>query len=312
MITSDRDAAAYDRIMENISRFGLTRHLDELHRDGYTVLKGALDPETVERARTAIVRTVEKRTGRQIDPMHASADDYRGMDYIGYLLFEDPVFEEILLNPRPLALMTYLLGESCVLSSMGSHFRGPGGMPLPFHADYTPGSLMSHIAMVSNCNYALTPYCQETGALVMTPRSHLKKRQPTDYEGWTSAGRTQAQIAAAKLPAEDLDAVVWEAPEGSVTLDIAPGDAVVFHGNTWHGGWVRSLPGIRANLAVFMCRSNEVTQELRGDQRYPDVFARHSDNERFSRLLGERNFNGWREEGPDMSGRRNLPTGLYD
>ena len=55
------------------------------------------------------------------------------MTYLPYLLYDDEVFEEILMEPEPLALITYLLGESCILSSMGCHFKGPGGMPLPLH-----------------------------------------------------------------------------------------------------------------------------------------------------------------------------------
>lgn len=306
------DADAYDRIMADIHRLGLATHLEQLNRDGYAIIKGALDPDTTARARAAILRTVEKRGGRAIDPMHASAASFRGLEYVGYLLFEDPVFEEILLNPRPLALMTYLLGESCVLSSMGSHFRGPGGQPLLFHGDATPEGLMSHIATVANCNYALTPYSRETGALVIVPRSHLKKRQPTAFEGWTYQGKPQERVASEGLPADVLDYLEWEPPAGAITLNIDPGDAVIFHGNTWHGGWNRIVNGIRMNLAVYMCRQNIVTQELRGDRRYPDVFARNAGNERFMQLMGERNYNGWREEGPDMSGRLREPSGLFD
>ena len=54
------------------------------------------------------------------------------------------------------------------------------------------------------------------------------------------------------------------------------------------------------------------TQELRGDDRYPEVFARYADRPRFARLLGKHVFNGWREEGPDMNGSRATPRGLFD
>ena len=53
-------------------------------------------------------------------------EDFSGLSYQPYLLYDDPVFPNLMLE-RPLALVTYLLGESCHLSSIGSHFKGPGG-----------------------------------------------------------------------------------------------------------------------------------------------------------------------------------------
>ena len=81
------------------------------------------------------------------------------MTYIPYMLYEDEIFEDILTAPKPLALVTYLLGESCLLSSMGCHFRGPGGAPLPLHSDNGNGipAPFSATSQVANVNYALTP-----------------------------------------------------------------------------------------------------------------------------------------------------------
>jgi len=304
--------AALQRILGRIQALGLMQNLLELEVKGYTVLAGAMSPERVARARAAILRRVESRRGKAIDPEQASAEDFHGMAYQHYLLFDDPVFPEILLEPKPLALITYLLGESCVLSSMGSHFRGPGGLPLGFHSDGGGPGTLSPVSMVANCNYALTPYKREAGALVMVPGSHRKRRQPTAHENWTAGGRTLAEIIAARLDPRALDALEWKAPAGAVTMDINPGDAVIWHGNSWHGGWRRDVPGVRMNLAAYFCRPHLSTQERRGDKRHPEVFARHANEPRFARLLGERIFNGWREEGPDFSGNKDAPRGLFD
>ena len=48
-------------------------------------------------------------------------------------------------------------------ASMGCHFKGPGGMPLPLHSDNgngipAPFPATSHVA---NVNYALTPCSRE-------------------------------------------------------------------------------------------------------------------------------------------------------
>lgn len=306
------DDAAYRRVMDRIVELDLTANLLELETEGYTVLRGVLPEDRIARARAAILRRVEARTGRRIDPEAATPADFNGMQYQHYLLFDDPVFQEILMEPKPLALMEWLLGESCVLSSMGSHFRGPGGSPLGFHADGSADGLMSQAAMVANCNYALTPYSREAGALAIVPRSHRRERQPNGLENWTADGRTMVEVLASRPTPEELDSIPWQAPAGSVTLEIDPGDCVLWHGNTWHGGWRRDLPGVRMNLAVYMCRQHMLPQERRGDDRFPEVFQRWSNEPRFARLLGEKTFNGWREEGPDFTGAKHSPVGLFD
>jgi len=306
------DDEAFARIMEQIRNLGLEANLLQLETEGYTVVKGALSADKVERAKAAILRAVEARVGRKIDPENATPADFQGMMYQHYLIYSDPVFQEILLEAKPLALMSYLLGESCVLSSMGSHFRGPGGMPLAFHADGSADSLMSEVSMVANCNYALTPYSREEGALVMVPRSHLRQRQPTAHENWMADGLTMSEIVAREYPPNDLDTIDWQCPRGGVTMNIDPGDAVIWHGNTWHGGWRRELPGVRMNITTYMCRQHMLPQERRGDDRYPEVFERWKHEPRFAQLLGEKTFNGWREEGPNFTSEKYAPVGRYD
>lgn len=303
---------ALRRTLETIESLGLSGNLLELELQGYTVLPGVLSADRIDRAKAAILRRAESTSGNKIDPETATVEDFHGMTYQHYLIFEDPVFPEILLEPKPLALMNYLLGESCVLSSMGSHFRGPGGMPLAAHADGQVDGFLTASAAIANCNYALTPYTREAGALVMFPGSHLKQRQPTLHENWTAAGETIASIMAKDLDPADLDRVAWELPKNGVTMELNPGDAVIWHGNSWHAGWRRENPGVRINLAAYFCRPFMSTQERRQDERHPEVFERYADEPRFAKLLGEKVFNGWREEGPDFSGRKTSPRGLFD
>jgi ectoine hydroxylase-related dioxygenase (phytanoyl-CoA dioxygenase family) len=310
-MSTKREEAARRRVLANVADLGLNENLLELETQGFTVLKQALTPDQVERAKSAILERVQRQTGSAVDPEKACADDYRGMHYQHYLIFEDPVFQEILLQERSLALMHYLLGESCVLSSMGSHFRGPGGLPLAIHADGSSVG-MTETSLVANCNYALTPYSAENGALVLVPGSHRRNRPPTARENWRSGERSIFDVMKAQPSAEELDAMTWTPPSGAVTMDIAVGDAVIWHGNTWHGGWRRDALGTRINLAAYFCRSHIATQERRGDDRYPEVFRRYNDDPRFAQLMGERVFNGWREEGPDFTDAKSNPVGIFD
>jgi len=309
----ERPKTALSRVMADIHRLGLDENLIELETRGFTVVKGVLSSDRIQRAKAAIAARVEQLTGRKIDLENASAEIFAGMQYIAYLLYADPVFEEILMEQRPLALVTYLLGESALLSSMGCHFRGPGGAPLMLHSDNGNGTPepFSTISYVANVNYALTPYSREAGALVMVPGSHKLLRQPTPAENFRLEGMRAAE-ALAKSRAGEIHDAQWSDPPGIVAMNIEPGDAVVWHGNTWHGSFKRTLPGIRFNLAAYFCRQFVQTQENHREADTRALTQRHDNDERFKVLLGSRQPYGWQQEGPDYSLMAKYPRGIYD
>jgi len=293
-----RSDDALRRIVDDIRALGLADHLIQLETQGFATIRGVLPAQTIERAKRAIVTRVERTTGKHVDVDGESGQAFTGMQYVPYLLYDDAVFEEILMEPKPLALITYLLGESCLLSSIGCHFRGPGGAPLMLHSDNGNGipPPFSTTSFVANVNYALTPYSRAAGALAMVPGSHKLLRQPGAYENF------RAQHAAG----------VWDDPPGVVSMDLDPGDAVVWHGNTWHGSFRRELPGVRMNLAVYFNRQFVQTQERHGRSVPPEVLKRHANDERFKILLGAKQPYGWQHEGPDYSVMARNPQGSYD
>lgn len=281
------------RILDAIDEFGLKDNLIDLETSGYTTIHGVLSEDTMARARQAILARVERDSGKRVDIEAATEDDYEGMTYLPYLLYDAEVFEEILMEPKPLALITYLLGESCLLSSFGCHFKGPGGMPLPLHSDNGNGmpAPFPAYSQVANVNYALTPYSEKAGALALVPGSHKLARQPRLEEMTLGGAKTNRH---------------------AIAMDLAPGDAVVWHGNTWHGSFARELPGIRMNLAVYFNRQYVQTQERHGDVVPEKVLQRHSNDERFKTLLGGKQPYGWQLDGPDYSLMARNPRGLYD
>ena len=115
-----------------------------------------------------------------------------------------------------------------------------------------------------------------------------------------------------KASAGELDATPWRDPPGAVPMLINPGDAVVFHGNTWHGGLRRDTQGLRINLAAFFCRQFVQTQELRGDPTCKAMMARHDNDARFQVLLGGKQPYGWQDEGPPYALFDTMPRGLHD
>lgn len=283
------DREARERVFEGIRKYGLEQNVEELDAQGYTILPGAMPESVLERARAALLARAERQLGRPFDIN--TETDLAGMVFLHYMLYDDPVFEEILLEPKPLALITYLLGESCLLSSMGCHFRAPGGdQGLPIHADNANGAPAPFppYSQVANINYALTPYSKEEGALVMIPGSHKRGRHPRP----------------------DETAVTGEGDQ--VTINLKPGDAAIWHGNVWHGSHYRQVPGVRMNLAVFFCRQYIQTQEIHGGDIPAEALARHADNPRFGILLGQKQAYGWRNEGPAPDEVERMPTGLFD
>ncbi len=268
-----RATADLNDIYREIRALGLETQLAELEAFGFTVLEGALSEELTKELRDAVLSVAEKRIGHALHP--DSETDYQGLQFIPYLLFKDPVFKRSVLNPGPLALVTYLLGQHCVLSSLGCHLKGPGGPGLLLHSDQANGipQPFAPASQVANCNYALTDYTEELGALAIVPGSHRHLRQPT---------RTEALLEG---PGRNPGVIAVEVPAGS---------AVIWHGATWHGSFPRQVPGLRINLSNYFCRPHLLAQE---DYRHhvPDGYLEGED--RLARLLGVDLAYGWTDDG---------------
>jgi hypothetical protein len=277
-----------NRVYRDIRALGLETHLAELEAFGFTVIRDALAPELTRDLRNAVIASWQDHFGRTLDLDNET--DLREVQLAPYLLYKDPVFEQAVLNPKPLALITYLLGYSCWLSSLTSHVKGPGEAGLLLHSDTANGmpAPFSPYSQVANCNYALTDYTEEGGALAMVPGSHRLCRQPSGIENKLAGN------------ARNPHAVPVEVPAGS---------AIVWHGNTWHGSFPRLKPGLRVNLAVYFCRQYMAPQEIYGDCVPADLLERHGRESRMAQLLGLNHFNGWRGDGPEMKQLRALSAG---
>ncbi len=269
-------ASDLDRIMTEIKRLDLTDHLAELEAYGYTVIENLLPKDTLETAREQILHIAAKQTGRK--PDLKTGEEHPDWRLIPYLMGRHPVFQDILLNEKSLALVTYLMGYSCNLSSMTCHFKGPGaGGVLPLHSDTGMPAPLPPYSNVANVNFAMVDYTKEGGCLAVAPESHKFSRNPRPHE-----------IALTGDHANPM----------AIPIEVPAGSAIIWHGNLWHGSYPRTIPGLRLNLAVYFARPWYRLQERYGDALPEDVIKRHGNNPRFRQLENLDETMGWQEEGP--------------
>lgn len=274
---------------------GLEGNLAELESYGFTVVEGAFDPETTMALRDRIIEIAEDVNKRSFDlenQKEGTTPDGSPSDValIYYLLYKDPIFKQAVVNDKSLPLITYLLGEQCVLSSLTCHLKGPGGAGLALHSDNGFGlpEPFPPYAMVANCNYALTDYTEEGGCFAVVPGSHRLGRRPR--------GSEQVIIEEGRF-------------EHVIPVEVPAGSAIIWHGNTWHGSYPRKIPGLRINLSTFYCR-----ESLRPQEDYvgnaPEGFLDPEKEERLARLLGSELVYSWKDEGPVKLYQRFMTKGM--
>lgn len=275
-------------LWSEIERLRLKPYIAELDVKGYTIVPPAIArtekiyPKLLE----TILDVAERRWGARPDMKGKSGDHRHGSlgNLLSYLLFEDAIFRDLLMNPVVLAFVTYMLGENAALSSMQSQLKGPGNTDLVLHADNVVLS-SPFPAHYQFCNVSinLTPYKEGAGPICFVPGSHKLYRHPNFGEA------VEQRVAA-------------EAPAGSF---------IVFTGNTWHGAFARTDPGLRASMLMQFVRPHVRAFETYREDVTDEMLDRYPP--RFRRLMGRHTNYGWREEGPTNEGYAyNMGNHVYD
>ncbi|HUN97154.1 MAG TPA: phytanoyl-CoA dioxygenase family protein [Bradyrhizobium sp.] len=248
----------------DIRRLGLEKNVAELDAVGYTLVDPDLvrAPGFAEELRDAVLRVAESQSG--VRPDLLTGNSHRNLptaagQHMYYMLLHGRPFERAMMNETALALVSYLLGESCLFSSMTAMVKGPGKVKLDLHADMLmmpPPFPMW--AAGCNATWILTPYSRENGSICFWPGSHKFCRQPTAAER------------------EEVSSLV--------PIDAKPGSLLVWHTNTWHGAFARTAEGLRVNVIMYFCRPFMHVQEWYRDKFDQEVLKRNG--ERFARLIG--------------------------
>ena len=272
--------APMKQVWEGIKKYGLAENIAELETRGLTVVppEKAAPAGFAERLKEGVLRYIERQDGRLPDFENGETHRNHVLGDYHYLILTDPIFQEMLCQPVACVFLDYLLGEGAIVHANAALCKGPhdappdgGDLVLPLHSDnqLLPGPFHP-FAEFCNITWALTDYSKEEGALAYVPGSHLLCRHPLFGEGVAEA-----------LPVE--------CPAGSL---------IIWHGNTWHGAFRRTAPGVRLSTGCIFSRPyiwprhplrEDVTQEIL-DRNPP----------RFAKLCGRHVMTNWRNEGPEL------------
>ena len=219
------------------------RHLDE---EGYLVLPGLMTPELLGALR------------RRIEELFAEEGASAGSEFkqepearrLANLVNKGRIFEDVILTPRVLECMAYILGPGFKLSSLNARSTDPqsaSGQPL--HAD--SGAIADDAGyFVANSVWLLDDFTRENGATRFVAGSHRWRR----------------------LPEPDFYAAH---PDEQLVLGKA-GDVVVMNAHMWHGGTANRTAAPRRAMHVYYTRYDQPQQQYQKRWLSADVQARLS------------------------------------
>ena len=282
-----------DGVWNEITRLGLERQALELQTLGFTAIEPERigPPEFTEEIMRATLEVAKRRRGidyntndgvPELNLYGRGVDKAANQKYIllesdKFLLFEDPIYEKVVMNEQVLALVTLLLGRGCLLDRMYSLFRHANTPPLPLHTEAGHMSPFPSYPALASVTWCLTDFMGvNDGATCYVPGTHKFLRRPTKHEGYV--GMVAARCV--------------NAPAGSV---------LVHNGALWHGAPTRKAEGIRVSVNLFYKKGNLPQSEgYRGHE--PEGMLERNPA-RFAHLLGHSLTRGHGAEGYGLEKR---------
>lgn len=281
---------ATDELVSNISKYGLEKHIVELEAYGFTVIppeKLDTAPDFVDRLREAMLREHGERTGQEIgDYRSAQIRAERPGDQGWWLLQDDDVFVDAVVNPVVLTMAHWCCGRSAVLAGAGSIIKGSsdsevGRMPLHIDTHGVPPPFGPYPLAV-NTSWLTTDYISAAdGPTLLLPGSHRFGYTPRAHEAeWWKEG----------------------SPYKPVPLEAKAGSLAIWQGNTWHASMPRTNPGLRVTLVLVWMRIFMKPMNLWQDGFPPEIVDRYPE---LRKILGLEHPYPFKKEGPK---RESLPA----
>ena len=257
-----------------LAELGLERNVVDLEIFGYTILEDVKPMAFFDALRETILGLGEAdlKNGNRVPIAGQDGGSY----LVWQLLNRGRIFEEAVMAEKPLALATYLLGESCQLSSMGGHVRAQGDAPQVMHVDipFVPEPLPG-FHHTCNTMWCTDDFTLEGGGTLVVPGSHKNCSHPL-------TGRTARNMA-----------IPVEAPKGSV---------IVFTGHLWHCAGARTTPGVRVGVTNYFSRMYARPQEPLNELVSDEIVDRNPP--RFAELIGRNNPYPYPADGYGFDGQK--------
>ena len=218
----------------------LRGHIENLDENGFTIVHGVVNEDEL-----LFLRDAMDHIYATYDPERDGLRRVEGSHFASNLVNKGSFFESIFLRHPIYALVRYLLGEDCILSSLNSlePLKGQGNQRL--HRDLPPGDSPQE-PIVANSLWAIDDMDRDNGATRLIPGSHKDSHPPPDDE------------------------------EGVIYAEIPAGDVIVTNAHVLHGASANPS-GRRRRVMHGYFTKNGLSQQLRQrEYLLPEVFARLS------------------------------------
>jgi ectoine hydroxylase-related dioxygenase (phytanoyl-CoA dioxygenase family) len=199
----------------------LQKHLDDIARDGFTVVENVLPPDDIPELRAKLQCCVDE------DLRAWEGREYPDRWMVHNLMVRDHAFARVLENPALHAYLSAILGDTCILYAYTSSSMPPRGTNYSnrVHVD-CPRFIPGYVTNLG-VTIALDDFTEENGATYQLPGSHLSPEVPSEEHFFRHARR----------------------------LFPRTGDAIVFNARTWHSGGQNRTDVARHALTMNVCRS---------------------------------------------------------
>jgi ectoine hydroxylase-related dioxygenase (phytanoyl-CoA dioxygenase family) len=215
-------------------------HLEELDREGYTLIREFLPAVALRRVRDGLARHLETHTGRN------AFEGYR-TERVYTLVGRGSVFEEIAEDMRVLAILDRLLQPGYLLTASQAICIHPGEAAQPIHHDDSfypvprPRPSYSYSTIV-----AVDDFTADNGGTEIIPGSH--RWSDAQIQGQYD-GRQHDRAMPASLESE------------LVSMVVPAGTCILFHGTLMHRGGANRSAAPRLALSNQYCEPWARTQE---------------------------------------------------
>ena len=242
-----------------VQRLGLTRQIQELATNGYTVIENAVSHAFAVELREHVEREV-----RAHHPFTTNG-----------LMMRHRLFEEVAQHPLACTIAQSAVGHGMVLGAMSGTYKEAGPGLIDIHADYPlVRDPYPEIGLIAVACWALDDWTLEAGPTFVIPGSHKFRRAPKRDEPRDGAVPILMPKGSIALWAHG----VWHW-QGARSL---PGARVAIH-VTYNRVFVRQLDDFSAVDEAFYARNPPAFSTLMGqDDPFGKSSYRGHDGKRFA------------------------------